>query len=287
MNRREALAALLTTPVLAKPDSRLSMEGWIWMNLAQREKRSLADMLDELFVSAPTAGFKNLELNDGFFTSSTRTKTLALVDKHQLRMPSVYVGGALYHEGDADKVIEKALDIAAACQPYGCTAVVNNPNPKSKGEPKSDEELAIQANNINRLDKALKDAGYQLRIHHHNPELENNAKEWRHIYRNTTATICLDLEFVYRANMDLSALIRETGNRLTEIHLRNRVKNTPLQAFEPGDINYAAVARTLAQLKLKPLVVVELAYHDDTIVTRTLTENLRRSRLYTEKLFSV
>jgi sugar phosphate isomerase/epimerase len=287
MNRRQALAALAAPAFAASPESRLSMEGWIWMNLANRAKRPLVDMMDELFASAPAAGFRNIELNDGFFTPVTQAKTLALVDRHQLRMPSVYVGGVLHQDDLADQTIQKALVIAARCKPYGCTAVVNNPNPKPQGASKTDEELDRQAKNINRMAKVLNDAGYELRIHHHSPELENNAREWRHIFKNTHAAMCLDLEFVYRANMELSALVRETGSRLAEVHLRNRVKNTPLQAFEPGDIDYAAVAKTIALLKLKPLLVVELAYHDDTIVTRSLNENLRLSRSYTKKLFSL
>ncbi len=289
MNRRQALA-LLSTPALAVAPSRLSMEGWIWMNLALREKRPLVDLLDDLFPTAPYAGFQNIELNDGFFAPATKTKTLELVDKYRLPMPSVYAGGVMHQDDLAEKTIEKALAIAALCKPYGCTALVTNPNPKPQGAAKTAAELATQAKNLNRFGQALKSAGFEFRVHHHNPELDNHAWEWRHILHHTDpqlVTICLDLEFVYRANLDPSALIRETGPRLTEIHLRNRINNSPLQAFEPGDIDYAAIAKTISQLKLKPLVIVELAYHDDTVITRPLKENLRLSRVYAEKLFAV
>jgi sugar phosphate isomerase/epimerase len=284
MDRRQ-LVAFLATPAIAEAKDRLSLEGWIWMNLANRAKRPLIDMMDELFPSAPAGGFRNIELNDGFFTPATQSKTLKLVDQHQLRMPSVYVGGILHQSGEADKTIEKTLRIAALCRPYGCTAVVNNPNPKPQGAAKTDDELATQARHINRMDQALAEAGYVLRIHHHSPELENNAREWRHIFANTRAALCIDVEFVFRAQFDPSAFIREAGPRVTELHLRNRTNNSPLQAFEPGDIDYAAVAKTVSQLKLKPLIVVELAYHDDTVITRSFHENVRRSRAYARKLF--
>jgi len=38
---------------------------------------------------------------------------------------------------------------------------------------------------------------------------------------------------------------------------------------------------------LKPLIVVELAYRPNTVVTRPLEEDLRLSRIYTEKVFGV
>ena len=36
---------------------------------------------------------------------------------------------------------------------------------------------------------------------------------------------------------------------------------------------------------MSPLIVVELAYRDNTIVTRSLEEDLRLSRAYAEKVF--
>jgi len=64
-------------------------------------------------------------------------------------------------------------------------------------------------------------------------------------------------------------------------------EETPLEALEDGDIDHYEIAATLRKLNLRPLVVIELAYHSDTIVTRPLKEDLRLSRIYAEKLFAV
>jgi sugar phosphate isomerase/epimerase len=117
-----------------------------------------------------------------------------------------------------------------------------------------------------------------------------NAREWRHILRNTDpkyVSLCIDIEHAHRAGMDPNALLREAGSRVSEIHLRNKKGDSPLQAFEAGDIDHEAIARTLARLKIKPLVVVELAYHDDTVITRTFHENVRVSRIYAERIFGL
>ena len=48
--------------------------------------------------------------------------------------------------------------------------------------------------------------------------------------------------------MDPNALIKEAGSRVTEIHLRNKKKETPLEALEDGDIDHYAIAATLKEL---------------------------------------
>src|SRR6202051_3126337 len=101
MTRRQALLAGAAGLVCAAGNqtSRLSLEGYIWQNYASREKKPLADLLEELFAGATYAGFRNIELNDGFFTMELRDKVIALTRSNRLLMPSVYVGGAM-HEAD-------------------------------------------------------------------------------------------------------------------------------------------------------------------------------------------
>jgi inosose dehydratase len=290
--RRQALlagSAGLLRAAASKP-SRLSLEGYIWQNYASREKKPLADLLEELFAGAPYAGFQNIELNDGFFTPALRDKVIALTRSNRLLMPSVYVGGTMHEVEAADKTIAKALEIGALCKEFQCTAVVHNPNTKPQSGRKSDAELAIQAESLNRMGKALSGHGLQLRVHHHTAELVEDSREWRHILHNSDpkyVTLCLDLEHAQHGGVNPNAILREAGARTTEIHLRNKRGETPTEAFEDGDIDHREIAATIKQLKLKPLVVIELAYHSDTPITRTLRDDLRVSRIYAERVFAL
>ena len=291
MTRRQLLAATAAaTTAIAASASRLSFQGYIWYNMAARAKKPLAEMLDEMFATAPFAGYRNIELSTTFFTPELQPRVLALLRHHKLNMPSVYAGGGMHTEALAEKTIARALELGAMAKEFGCTAIVHNPDTLPKGTPKSDAELAIQAAALNRMGAALAAQGLQLRLHHHGVELENKAREVRHYLANTDpklVTFCMDVEFVYRSQMSPPDFIEEVGPRLTELHLRNRTNNSPLQSFEAGDIDYGAVARTLDRLKCKPLIVVELAYHDDTVITRPFNENVRRSRVYAQKLFGL
>src|SRR4051794_16318500 len=98
------LAAAAMVPAAAKP-SHLSLEGYIFQNLASREKKLLADLLEQHFAAAAAAGFQNIELNDGFFTPALRGPVIALTRANHLLMPSVYVGGTMHDAELADKTI--------------------------------------------------------------------------------------------------------------------------------------------------------------------------------------
>src|SRR6266851_2308188 len=292
LTRRQAICIGAVAVLQAAGDnpSRVSLEGYIWQNVAAREKKALADMIDELFGTAPYAGFRNLELNQSFFNSTLRNRVVALTRKHGLLMPSVYVGGGMHEAALAGKTIASALEIGAICKEFGCSAIVNNPDSKPKNALKSDQELAVQAEMLNRMGRTLAEQGLQLRIHHHAAEMLEDAREWRHILRNTDPKyvyMCIDLEHAHRSGVDPNILLREADKRTTEIHLRNKKKGIPTEAFGEGDIDHVTIAATLEELKVKPLIVIELAYHSDTEITRDLRDNLRLSRLYTEKTFGL
>jgi inosose dehydratase len=268
--------------------SRLSAAGYIWQQYASRQKKRLADLLDEIFAMARNAGFKNVELSDAFFSPTLRDGVVKLVRSNGLSMPSVYVGGAMHDPALANQTISRALEIGVFCKDLGCSAVVNNPDPKPQGAQKSDQELAIQAESLNRMGLALSEKGLQLRVHQHSPEMAANAREWRQILRNTDpkyVSLCSDLDWMYQGGMDPIMLLREAGTRVTEIHVRNSKDKLWLESFGEGDLDYQRIAATLKELKLSPLIVVELAYRDNTIVTRSLEEDLRLSRAYAEKVF--
>jgi inosose dehydratase len=266
------------------------VEGYIFQQYAQRLKRPLEQMMDQVLPMARAAGFRNIELNPAFFAPETGERTLSIIRQQELLMPSVYVGGAMHERDVADGTIARALEFGNLCAPFGCKAIVNNPDPKPGDAPKSDAELAVQADSLNRMGRALAQHGFELRVHHHTPQLAQNAREWRHILRHTYPEyvhICVDVDWAYEAGFEPIAFLRQVGNRLREIHARSAKNKLWLEDLEDSDIDYHQVAAYLRREGLAPLIVVELAYRPETVVTRTLEEDLRLSRLYAEKVFEV
>lgn len=291
MTRRElVLGSVAMAAWGAESGSRLSVEGYIFQQYAARQKKSLGEALGEVIPMARAAGFRNVELNQAFFAGEMRAKTLDLLHANGLRMPSVYVGGVMHEAEAAAKSTELALEIAAVCKPFGCTGVVNNPSPKPKGEEKTDAELALQGELLNKLGGSLKDAGFELRIHNHTPEMVSGAREFRSTLRTTDpkkVAICLDLDWVRQGDQDPYALLREAGRRVTEIHVRNAKDKLWLETFEDGDVDYRRVVTEMRGQRQTPLIVVELAWRDNTAITRGLQENLTLGRVYAERVFGV
>ena len=294
MRRRELLllgpAALLTLAAKRYQTSRLSVEGYIFQQYAQRQHKNLAEVLDETFPMAHNAGFRNIELNQGFLTTELRSRVLELVTASSLRMPSVYVGGSMHRRDLADRTISKALEIAALCKEFGCRAIVNNPDPKPDDAPKTDAELAVQVKMLDLLGRELADRGFQFWTHAHAPQMADHAREWRYNLYHTDPKyvwVCLDVDWVYQGGQDPMALLREAGCRVASLHLRNSRHKLWLESFTNGDIDYRKIATHLKRINLKPFLVVELAYRKQTVVTRPLEEDLRLSRIHAERVFGL
>jgi inosose dehydratase len=292
LNRRQLLSTAFVAPLALRKQAAgldLSVEGYIFQQYAQQNKKTLAEVIPEVLPMARAAGFRNVELNSAFLAPQIRERTLSLLHSLDLLMPSIYVGGALHTEADARRTIAEALEYSRLAAPFGCKSVVTNPDPKAGGQKKTDDELAAEATGLTQMAQALAAEGFELRVHHHTPQLENNAREWRYILSHTDpqlVRICVDVDWAYEGGFPPVPFLREVGDRLREIHVRSARNKIWLESVEDSDIDYRQVAAYLQEARLHPLVVVELAYRPQTVVTRSLEEDLRRSRIYTEKIFA-
>lgn len=290
MTRREFFAASAAAMCAAEPQQQLqiAVEGYIFQQYAESLKKPLGAVIPQVLGMARNAGFRNIELNTGFFAPQSRTQVLSLLRSEGLRMPSVYVGGPLHERAGADRTIATALEIGAVCAPLGCKAIVTNPDPKPNDAAKTDAELSVEADSLNRMGRTLAEHGLQLRVHHHTPQLADHAREWRYILQHTDPAyvfICVDVDWAYEGGFEPVPFLREVGGRVREIHVRSAKNKVWLEDVEDSDIDYHKVADYLKARSLTPLIVVELAYRPNTVVTRSLEEDLRLSRIYTEKIF--
>lgn len=288
MTRRHLFSTFaVSVAASAKPKyaPRLGSQFYIWTQQFNREKKPLAEGIPEAFAATRRAGFKRIELVSWIFTRELREKTIAAAKEHGLDVPIVYSGARLYDPAAADKAIAQVLELAEVVKPLGTRMIDVNPDPK--GQRKTNDELRVQADNITRLDKGLADRGFRLILHHHNPEMAENAREWRHILANTKTALCVDTHWVYRGGQDPLALLKEAGPRVAALHLRNSRSGIWTEDLGDGDVDYRAIAAYLRKAGFAGDLVVELAYEQGTKITRTLEEDLRVSREYTEKVFEV
>jgi inosose dehydratase len=292
MQRRTFLQTLLAGSVCrgAQQEGRLLAQAYVWQQWAGTKKMKLGEAVDEIFPATARAGYHHMELTSNFFAADIREHTIEVVRKAGIDVPIVYHGGTLHEAAAADKTINEALEFAESAKPLGVKAVNTNANPKAGRAPKTDEELAVQAKALNTFGEKLRDRGLRFQLHSHDPELAQNAREWRYMLSHTDpklVSLCADVHWLFRGGQDPYALLEEAGKRVASLHLRNSTNKVWSESFGDGDIDYRRVAAILKKVGIRPYLVVELAYEKDTQPARGLEEDLRLSRAYTEKVFGV
>ena len=285
-------ATLLSRQLLfgAQYAPKLSVEIYIWIQHLESEKKTLAEGVEEVLASFHGAGYRRVELNQDFFQPALRERTFTLLAKNHLAPETVYAGTTLHESAAAEKSVGAVVELARLLKPHGTRVIVTNPSPKPGQALKSEEELDTQAKNVDRLAEEISGLGMKLALHHHTPELLEHAREWRHLMQHTDPNrvyCCVDVHWAYRGGQEVMSFLRETGDRLVELHLRNSRKGIWMEDFGPGDIDYQKIADYLHDISFNGYLVVELAYEKGTQITRSLDEDLRLSRLYTEKVFGL
>ena len=288
LSRRLLLGAKETSAAHYAP--KLSVEVYIWIQHLESEKKTLAEGVRDVLASFHGAGYRRVELNQDFFQPALRERTFTLLAKYNLAPETIYAGTTLHEAAAAEKSVREVVQLARLLKPHGTRVIVTNPSPKPAQAPKTEEELDTQAKYVDQLAAELRQQGIKLALHHHTPELAEHAREWRHLLQYTNPRrvyCCVDVHWAYRGGQEVMSFIRETGDRLLELHLRNSRQGVWAEDFGPGDIDYQQVADYLRGISFNGYLVVELAYEKNTQISRSLDEDLRLSRLYTDKIFGL
>jgi inosose dehydratase len=263
-------------------ESHVAAQLYVWTQHYGEQHGRLEDHLDDVFTATRRAGFDAVQGWLSYYdTPEAAAHIAAQLKDHGLTMPAAYAGGAMHTRPDGEKTIHEITRQARLGVPHALRIVVHNPQPL--GREKTDEELAVQADNLNRLGAALNEIGVRLAIHSHDPEMRSGAREWYYVLRHTDPQkvgICLDLDWVLRGGQDPYRLLQEAGGRVLDLHLRSSRQGVWSEDLGDGDIDYPRVQGILKRIDYRGWYTVELAYEAGTRRTRSLEEDLRLSREY-------
>jgi len=269
---------------------KLSVEAYIWIQHFASRKETLAAGEDDALRETHQAGYQRVELSADFFKPEVREQTRAMLGKYVLNPESVYAGTTLHEAQAAETSIQTVLELADFLKPLGTRVIITNPSPKPEQGRKSDDELKTQVQYVTQLGTALQRRGMKLLLHHHTPELRDNAREWWYELQQTSPDVvgcCVDVHWAYRGGQEVMPFLQRVGARVESLHLRNSQHGVWMEDLGTGDVDYSQVAKYLHQINYRGFLVVELAYEEGTVITRSLEDDLRRSRIYTEKVFDL
>lgn len=201
-----------------------------------------------------------------------------------LEMRSIYVGTELHDAQQAPKSIDSVLAVAEKAKGLGTRIIVTNPDTLPRGPQggpvdKDDAQLETQAKALDDLGRQLANAGLTLAYHNHDAEMRQSAREFHHMMLATDpahVTLCLDAHWIYRgagnSGVAVYDIVKLYGRRVSELHLRQSAGGVWTETFGDGDIDYARIAGALAELGLRPHLVLEQAVEKATPATLGATE---------------
>lgn len=277
MKRRNFIAAvpvigLLQKFEVAKESFPISSNSYNWGTFYGRENKNWGENLDADFAEYAKTGLQAYEPSLG--SAKEATKLIAVLKKNNIKMPSIYIGSVLHEKDQIEASIKKILEIAEVVKNYGTKIIVTNPNPIAWGSDKlkTDEQLTLQANALEKIGKSLKIIGLKLAYHTHDVELKAGAREFHHMLQNTSPEnlyFCMDVHWVFRGsqNSQLAVfdILKMYGNRIIELHIRQSKNGIWQEVFSgDGDIDYKQFSAELIKKKVKPHIVIEQCLEKDS-----------------------
>ena len=248
-------------------------------------KPPLLERLDDAFAAIKRAGFDNVEGDTGM---AGNPAFVAALKRHGLGFPAAYSGGTFHVEAEAEPSIKAMAAHAKVARELGVRVINCNPAVKPGGVEKTDDELAIQARWLDRCGAELRALGLRFALHNHSPEMRSDAREvhsWMRGTKPENVWFNADIEWIHHGGGDPVALLEQYGERTASLHVRDAIGTEWVQALGEGTIDYSAVVAVLKEKKFAGPISLELAYTEQTKITRSFEENHRVSREFIRKMF--
>ncbi|MBN9691207.1 MAG: sugar phosphate isomerase/epimerase [Verrucomicrobia bacterium] len=276
-------------PAVPKPTPPLvGSQLYGWGQYYERDGKDLYAQLDDVLKALRDSGYDYAEGSLDTQTPDNNARFAERLQKHGLRPVSFYSGGPFHILGKATETAERITRATQKAGPAGFGIINVNPDPI--GRPKTDAELAIQAEALTELGAELAKLGFKLGIHHHTPELANEAREFHSNFQKcpkSTVGFCYDVHWVYRGGIPPAQCLPQYGDRIVSWHLRQSRDQIWWEDLDSGDLDYPAVAQFVRAHKIPAFYTVELALEPGTKVTRSAVENHARSRQYVKQVLGV
>ncbi len=265
----------------------VSTQLYVWSQMSDGVSKGIGDILSEV----ASAGYEGVEMNLSLILDPDKlSEVRSPLERYYLKISSLYSGGIFHEPSAAEVTVSEILSTAESVTRLGAPSITVNPATKPGGKEKTDDELKVQAEYLNKLGGGLKPYGISLFIHNHTPEIVNNAREFRSYCDLTDpelVNVCIDVHWVFRGGVDPFELTKEYGSRIRAMHIRNSVNGIWTEELGDGDIDYRQYRDILESINYNGWITVELAYEQGTKITRSLVEKARASREYVRDVFGV
>ncbi len=238
-------------------------------------------------------GFNAVEMRlDKFFATKeiTESTSIALrVDGH--KMPTALVDAEC---DDPSRAAQTSLSVAACAdrakaRDLDFKGVVLVPLAGDRSRTDADVQSAIER--IQQVASSLGRRGIWVALHNDRVESADDARIFRTMLDATAGNpnvgVALDAEWIHRGGGDPAAFAAKYKDRLKTLHLRQSRDGVWSEDFGDGQVDYKALDKVTRPIRSDLHLVVELNHHPETKQSRRLVDDLKLSRQYVRRIFSI
>jgi len=242
----------------------------------EKNRQSLAEVLAEI----ASAGYDGVEIGAQHLDLGQPQAFRQLVTSCGLEPAAIHTGGEIYNPQAVQEALENLERTVVFAARTGATFLAFSGRAK---ENKSDKELQVEADSLNRVGQLCHDNGIRLAYHNHYWEIQDDCRELRYLCDHTDAGhvwLCLDVEWVHRAGGNPAEVARTFLDRIAYLHVKDTTA-TEWREVGYGDVDLASLYAAVRAREF-PWLVVE---QDET--QRAPVESARMSREYMRQKWNV
>lgn len=277
--------AVCTTARAAQNDAKKVIVGaHPWVYAATQPKYDVYPILDQIFADMSYAGIEGIELiHTALHPDGAVERIAGLSKKHCLPVIGTSFHGNMWDRGKHAEILADAELVIPRLAKLGGHTLGTSVG--ATGKPKTPEQLDAQAELLRKIIALGKQHGVVLNLHNHTYEVEHKLHDLKGtLARIPDVKLGPDLNWLVRGGVDPVTFIREYGDRIVFLHLRDQKADGKWsEAMGEGDMDYAAIAKALRDVGFCGPAVIELAHEAKFKLTRPLRESLKMSREFVRK----
>jgi inosose dehydratase len=240
------------------------------------DKAKLLGVLEDL----KTAGYEGFETNFRSLEHSfdDPAPMRREIDKRGVPLIGLHLGAGLFEPAKLEAERSQILRCARASRDLGGQHLIVSGRQlptRPDGQVVADA-LETKAREAERLGAELRKMGVRLSIHNHAHEVAHDAAEMRRLIALTTnenVGLLFDVGHVHYDEVDSAAFVREYGERITGLHIRD-VKGGEEVLIGTGKIDFAALDEAVRETAWNGWLIVEVNERKD-ISSRDLVNRAR------------
>lgn len=260
--------------------------GHLWVYASQFPPNwDSTPILEQVFQDFVYAGLDGIEIMDANLRNPEAVPLLReLVKKYGLPVIGSSYNADMWDKEQHGRIRKDAAHIITSLQEVGGTRLgITVGDARRK---KTEEELDDQALILREIMNVCHDYGISPNIHNHTFEMENNQHDFLGTVRRVPEiSLGPDINWLMRAGIDPIEFIREHGQKISFLHLRDQyVDGKWTYYLGQGVTDFKGIAKVLKEVGFEGDVAIELAYEEKR-AEHAIRNDFRKSREFVQEVF--